>query len=129
MLYVEQFGRPTTIYRSRLRSIFVLQVFQYYEVGKDIDKRWFIAGLLVPLILLSYVPDLKTLAVCSQIANVLMGCTIGITVYYIFTGQSLNSPMDLPPVAPTHDLPEYFSLVIFAMECIGVVSFNFQAVD
>lgn len=80
---------------------------------------------MVPLILLSYVPDLKTLAVCSQIANVLMGCTIGITLYYIFgVGAPLKDPMTLDQIAPVADLPEYFSLVIFAMECIGVVSIS-----
>ncbi|XP_065206439.1 proton-coupled amino acid transporter-like protein pathetic isoform X1 [Planococcus citri] len=97
------------------------QVIQFHGVGKTVDKRLFIAGLLIPLILLSYVPNLKALAICSQIANVLMGCTIGITLYYIFSGDPLHNPTQLPPIAETHELPEFFSLVIFAMECIGVI--------
>lgn len=101
---------------------FVLQVIQFHGVGNGVDGRWFIAGLLIPLILLSYVPDLKSLAITSQIANVLMGCTIGITLYYIFTGEPLRNPSTLPQIAQLHELPEFFSLVIFAMECIGVVS-------
>ena len=54
-----------------------------------------------------------------------MGCTIGITLYYIFTGEPLHSPLDLPAIAPVERLPEFFSLVIFAMECIGVVSSSY----
>ncbi len=91
---------------------------------KEVDIRWFIVALLVPLILLSYVPNLKTLTIFSQIANVLMVCTIGITGYYIFTGEPLKNPVDLPQRAPWRDIPEFFSIVIFAMECIGVVSFD-----
>ncbi|KAK7571977.1 hypothetical protein V9T40_014449 [Parthenolecanium corni] len=97
------------------------QVIKHYHYFKDVNKRWFILALLLPLILLSYVPNLKSLAICSQIANVLMGSTIGISLYYIFTGTPLKSPAELPTIAPIENLPEFFSIVIFAMECIGVI--------
>ena len=52
-----------------------------------------------------------------------MASTLGITVYYIFfVGESIKSPFDLPQIPELHEIPAFFSIVIFAMACIGVVS-------
>jgi len=47
--------------------------------------------LLIPLILLSWVPNLKYLAPFSSVANVFMGVGLLITFYYCTT--------DMPPIS------------------------------
>ncbi|XP_011300217.1 proton-coupled amino acid transporter 1 [Fopius arisanus] len=84
-----------------------------------IDERMTIACLLLPLILLTWIPDLKYLAPVSMIANLFMATGLGITFYYLV--------IDLPPVdtvpyvKPLTEFPKFFSITIFAMEAIGVV--------
>lgn len=95
-----------------------MQIIEYYFGGSG-DVRLYIAALLIPLILLSWVPNLKYLAPFSAVANVFMGVGLLITFYYL--------TQDMPPVAdsPLHisilKLPKFFGIVIFAMEAIGVV--------
>lgn len=93
-----------------------------HHTNSSVDPRWYIAGTLPPLILLGWVPNLKWLAPISMAANAFMGVGLGITIYYLVQG--------LPPIssakqfAPISGLPQFFSIVIFAMEAIGVVSKN-----
>ncbi|KRT85734.1 Amino acid transporter, partial [Oryctes borbonicus] len=94
------------------------QVIDYY-VGYQINLRIYIASLLIPTIILAYVPNLKSLAPVSMLANVFMGLGLGITIYYLV--------IDLPPIsernlaAPISTLPICVSITIFAIEAIGVV--------
>lgn len=95
------------------------QVVDYY-LGYNINLRIYIAVLLVPTIILAYVPNLKSLAPVSMLANIFMGLGLGITIYYLV--------IDLPPIsernlaAPISTLPICVSITIFAIEAIGVVS-------
>lgn len=92
-----------------------------YYIGHETDIRLCIFALLIPLIILCYTPNLKYLTPVSMIANVFMGLGLGITCYYLV--------VDLPPVetsnltAPIQTFPTFFSITIFALEAIGVVSF------
>ncbi|XP_034103693.1 proton-coupled amino acid transporter-like protein pathetic isoform X1 [Drosophila albomicans] len=84
----------------------------------DIDSRVLIAILLIPLIIIAWVPNLKYLAPVSMIANVFMGLGLLLTFYYLV--------QDLPSIADRElftfgTLPNFFSITIFAMEAIGVV--------
>lgn len=94
------------------------KVIDHYS-GTESEVRTYLLLLLVPLILLGWVPNLKYLAPFSTVANVFMGVGLLITFYYI--------TQDLPPVTdrPLHislwELPKTFGIVIFAMEAIGVV--------
>ncbi|KAH8406843.1 hypothetical protein KR222_005758, partial [Zaprionus bogoriensis] len=93
------------------------QVLEHWT-GAEIDPRFIIGILLVPLILIAWVPNLKYLAPVSMVANVFMGLGLGITFYYLV--------QDLPPVqerslVTLSTLPAFFSITIFAMEAIGVV--------
>lgn len=93
------------------------QVLEHFY-GYDISIRLLISSLLIPLILLSWIPNLKYLAPVSMIANLFMGTGLGITFYYLV--------MDLPPIttrtyATVSTLPAFFAISIFAMEAIGVV--------
>lgn len=93
------------------------QVLEHW-MGSQVDLRMLIGALLIPLILLSWIPNLKYLAPVSMIANVFMGLGLGITFYYLV--------QELPPVterqfANVSTLPAFFAITIFAMEAIGVV--------
>ncbi|XP_017133923.1 proton-coupled amino acid transporter-like protein pathetic [Drosophila elegans] len=86
--------------------------------GTVISLRLLICALLVPLILIAWVPNLKYLAPVSMVANVFMGLGLGITFWYLV--------QDLPSVESREfvtwgTLPQFFSITIFAMEAIGVV--------
>lgn len=95
-----------------------MQLIEHY-FSVNVNVRIYIAALLVPLILLSWVPNLKYLAPFSAVANVFMGVGLIITFYYL--------TQDMPPVTdrPLHTsllkIPPFFGIVIFAMEAIGVV--------
>lgn len=87
-------------------------------LGYKVPLSLLTASLLIPLILLSWIPNLKYLAPVSMIANVFMGLGLGITFYYLV--------MELPSIetrefAKYPTLPAFFSITIFAMEAIGVV--------
>lgn len=95
------------------------QIGEHY-IGSQIDLRVVTACLLVPLILLCYIPNLKYLAPVSMIANIFMGVGLGITFYYLVS--DLPPPSARPMITEKWELlPGFFSITIFAMEAIGVV--------
>lgn len=94
------------------------QIAEHY-LGYEVSLRVCIAALLLPLILLSWVPNLKYLAPVSMVANVFMGVGLGITFYYL--AQDLPVPSTRPAIGTLAALPGFFSITIFAMEAIGVV--------
>ncbi|KAI5734855.1 hypothetical protein M8J77_011261 [Diaphorina citri] len=94
------------------------KVINHYT-GTELDIRVYISAFLIPLILLSWVPNLKSLAPVSMVANLLMGTGLGITFYYIV--WDLHKPMEMPQIADISTMPTFFSIVIFAIEAIGVV--------
>uniref|UniRef100_A0A1B6DLW5 Amino acid transporter transmembrane domain-containing protein n=1 Tax=Clastoptera arizonana TaxID=38151 RepID=A0A1B6DLW5_9HEMI len=94
------------------------QVVDYY-LGIETNERIYIASLLIPLILISWVPDLKALAPFSMVANLFMGLGLGITFYYLVF--DLPAPSTRPQIGELMALPQFFSISIFAMEAIGVV--------
>lgn len=83
------------------------------------DIRVYILALLIPLILLSWVPNLKYLAPVSMIANAFMAIGLGITFYYLVI--DLQPHKDVVSFTSVLKLPPFFGIVIFAMEAIGVV--------
>ncbi|XP_058829880.1 proton-coupled amino acid transporter-like protein pathetic [Topomyia yanbarensis] len=115
-LFVTYFG-TCAVYTVIIATNFQ-QVIEHY-LGSEVNLRLMIALLLVPLILLSWIPNLKYLAPVSMIANVFMCVGLGITFYYLVT--------DMPPLAERPlfvslmSWPSFFAIVIFAMEAIGVV--------
>lgn len=94
------------------------QVAEHY-LGYELNIRACIAVLLIPLILLSWVPNLKYLAPFSMIANLFMGVGLGITFWYL--AADLPSPTERDSIGTFATLPVFFSITIFAMEAIGVV--------
>lgn len=115
-LFVTYFG-TCSVYTVIIAENFMQLIEHYFNAG--VDVRIYIALLLIPLILLSWVPNLKYLAPFSAVANVFMGIGLLITFYYL--------TQDMPPITdrPLHTsllkIPPFFGIVIFAMEAIGVV--------
>lgn len=84
------------------------------------DLHWYMLALLPLLILMNLIRNLKFLAPFSMIANILIGTSLGIILYYIFLEvPSFNSR---PAFASVETLPLFFGTAIFALEGIGVVS-------
>lgn len=115
-LFVTYFG-TCSVYTVIIATNFQ-QVIEHYT-GNPMNLRVMIALLLVPLVLLSWIPNLKYLAPVSMVANVFMCLGLGITFYYLVT--------DMPPLTERPlfisvlNWPSFFAIVIFAMEAIGVV--------
>ncbi|XP_019868871.1 proton-coupled amino acid transporter-like protein pathetic isoform X2 [Aethina tumida] len=89
-----------------------------HYLGCTVNIRITISLLLVPLILIAYVPNLKYLAPVSMVANAFMAVGLGITFYYLVADIPEISERKLA-VIPS--LPVAFSITIFAIEAIGVV--------
>lgn len=103
-------------------SVLIAENFQQVanqHLAEPVSLRVCIALLLIPLILLSWVPDLKYLAPVSMVANGFMAVGLGITFYYLVIDIPSVHERDL--VASISTLPAFFSICIFAMEAIGVV--------
>ncbi|CAG9856015.1 unnamed protein product [Phyllotreta striolata] len=90
-----------------------------YYMGYNIEIRITIAVLMLPLVLLAYVPNLKYLAPFSMVANVFMAVSLGITFYYLV--EEMPSVTERPAIGPISTLPVFFSITIFAIEAIGVI--------
>ncbi|XP_001951501.1 proton-coupled amino acid transporter-like protein pathetic [Acyrthosiphon pisum] len=116
LLFVTYFG-TCSVYTVIIASNFE-QLFTHH-MGYELNLRYFISILLIPLILLSYVPNLKYLAPVSMVANLLMATGLGITFYY--TLCDVPNISERPAVGTLETFPTYFCLTVFAMEAIGVV--------
>lgn len=93
-----------------------------YFPDPETNLRLCIAVLLIPMILLSWVPNLKYLAPFSMVANLFMSISLLITVYYLVANPQSPLPdiTNREMVAPW-GLPGLIAITIFAMEAIGVV--------
>ncbi|KAJ8985559.1 hypothetical protein NQ317_019943 [Molorchus minor] len=103
-------------------SVIIAKNFNYVidqYIESEFPIRITIAVLIVPLILLAYVPNLKYLAPVSMLANVFMAIGLGITFYYLVTDIPDISERDL--AADITTFPTFFSITVFAIEAIGVV--------
>jgi proton-coupled amino acid transporter len=100
-LFITYFG-TCSVYTVIIAENFQ-QILVHYT-GWDVNIRLFISLLLIPLILLSWVPNLKYLAPFSSVANVFMGIGLLITFYYCTTDmphiserQLHTSLLQIPP--------------------------------
>lgn len=121
-LFITYFG-TSSVYTVLIAKN-ILQVVAHYlqEKEENIEIRLFIFALLIPLILMSWIRNLKYLAPVSMIANGFMALGLGITFYYVVgTGELQTDNINSMLVKPPAEWPEFFSLCIFAMEAIGVM--------
>lgn len=114
MLFLTYFG-TCSVYTVIIAKNF-LQVIEFY-IGYEVDIRVCISLLLIPLILLSWVPNLKYLAPFSSVANVFMGIGLLITFYYCVTDMPSISERELH--TSLLKIPPFFGIVIFAMEAVS----------
>uniref|UniRef100_A0A6P7GFB5 Proton-coupled amino acid transporter-like protein pathetic n=1 Tax=Diabrotica virgifera virgifera TaxID=50390 RepID=A0A6P7GFB5_DIAVI len=89
-----------------------------HHLGYDVEIRITIAIMMVPLILLAYVPNLKYLAPFSMVANGFMAVGLGITFYYLVI--NLKPVSEVAMIADVGTMPVFLSITIFAIEAIGV---------
>ncbi|XP_072400029.1 proton-coupled amino acid transporter-like protein pathetic [Diabrotica undecimpunctata] len=90
-----------------------------HHLGYEVEIRITIAILMVPLILLAYVPNLKYLAPFSMVANGFMAVGLGITFYYLVI--NLKPVSEVAMIADISTMPVFLSITIFAIEAIGVI--------
>lgn len=105
-------------------TVLIAQNFQ--DVAKEYlgytpEIRIVIAMLLLPLILLSWVPNLKYLAPVSMVANLFMGTGLAITFYYLANSLKPIGDENIHHIGIVSEMPKFLSITIFAMEAIGVV--------
>lgn len=99
----------------------LFQIVDIY-IGNFMTTKWYKVALLIPLILISWVRDLKLLSPFSTIATGMTIASFGIIFGYI-----LNEPLSFAgreQFGQLEAIPLFFSTVLFAMEAIGVVSKN-----
>ncbi|XP_014210520.1 proton-coupled amino acid transporter-like protein pathetic isoform X2 [Copidosoma floridanum] len=118
-LFITYFG-TCSVYAVIVGKNFQAVYENYFD---STNSRVVILMLLVPMILLSWVPDLKYLAPVSMIANFFMATGLGITFYYLVRRitEHPEKIAELDNFAPIAKFPAFFSITIFAMEAIGVV--------
>lgn len=85
----------------------------------NMNIRYYMLMLLPFLILMNLIRNLKYLAPFSMIANILVGCGMGITFYYLF--QDMPQLAERKASAELSTMPIFFGTAIFALEGIGVV--------
>ena len=83
------------------------------------DIRYWTLVCFVPVLLISMIRELQTIAYLSAIANFL--CFIGLIGTYQYLFFHLKNPNDFPPFAPPKEFPLFFGIAIFAYEGIGIV--------
>ena len=115
-LFITYFG-TCSVYAVIVAANFK-QIIDYY-LGYEVEERIVIAALMVPMILLSWIPDLKYLAPVSMVANIFMGTGLGITFYYLVKDMQPIDSSKIPFIADISEFPNFFSITIFAMEAIG----------
>ncbi|CAH1713516.1 proton-coupled amino acid transporter-like protein CG1139 isoform X1 [Aphis gossypii] len=96
-----------------------LKVVGDFYLGGNTDVRMYMVYLLIPLILISWVRNLKLLAPFSSIATCMTIVSFTLIFYYIF--RESPSFVGREPVGTVNSIPLFFGTVLFAMEAIGMV--------
>lgn len=85
----------------------------------DIDKRFIMLILLLPLILINWVRNLKRLAPLSTLGNLITIASFAIIWYYIFREKLTLEGRRV--AGPLSEFSIFFGTVLFALEAIGVI--------
>lgn len=89
------------------------------QVSNALDVQSWMAIMLVPIILLSFIRDLRTLAPLSMIANIC--CGISLVVIFQYLIRNIQHTEKLPGFAGWSNFPVFFGIALYAFEGIGVV--------
>ncbi|XP_076264059.1 proton-coupled amino acid transporter-like protein acs isoform X3 [Rhynchophorus ferrugineus] len=85
----------------------------------DIDEKLIMLATLLPLILISFVKNLKFLAPLTTFANCITAVSFGIIYYYIFR-HDFNFH-ERNAIGQVSNFPLFFGTVLFALESIGMI--------
>nr|XP_053654392.1 proton-coupled amino acid transporter-like protein pathetic isoform X2 [Cherax quadricarinatus] len=88
--------------------------------GTNISIYGYMGMVVVPLLLISYIPNIKYLVPVSMVAGAVQMTGITICLYYMLRDLP-HVHEDLPAFAGWASLPLYFSSSIFAFQGIGLV--------
>ncbi|CAF4743321.1 unnamed protein product [Pieris macdunnoughi] len=86
---------------------------------RELPVEVYTGALLLPLVAFNLIPSLKLLAPFSALANVLIFLGLGITLYFLLSGERSTEPLDLWGSAAT--FPLFFGTILFALTAVGVV--------
>ncbi|KAK2549682.1 Proton-coupled amino acid transporter 1 [Acropora cervicornis] len=89
------------------------------QVSNALDSQTWMAILLLPIILLSFIRDLRTLVPFSIVANIC--CGISLVIIFQYLVRNISHSDKLPAFAGWKDLPVFFGITLYAFEGIGVV--------
>lgn len=91
-----------------------------YGFDDDIDKRYIMLAILLPLILVNWIQNLKYLSPFSTVGNCATVVAFGVISYFVF-----REPLSLDNrkvYGTISEFPQFFGTVLFALEAIGTVS-------
>ncbi|EEB20388.1 proton-coupled amino acid transporter, putative [Pediculus humanus corporis] len=90
-----------------------------YAFRVEMNVRYYMLMLWIPLIFMCLLKTLKSLVPFSIIANILIVISFSITLYYIF--RDINLPNSVNMIASIDRMPLFLATVIFAIEGIGTI--------
>lgn len=99
--------------------MFFLQIFHGVI---ELDVRIWIAILILPTVLLSFIRTLKVLAVISMVSNILY--FVGVFCILLYASDHMKSPASLPKFTGLATVPLAYGAIVFSLEGIGVVSID-----
>jgi len=114
-----------TISDYALRSLppplppFICSSSSTFQVSNALDIKTWIAIILLPIILLSFIRDLRTLVPFSIVANIL--CLVALVIMFQYIVRNIHDVDRLPAFKGWMNLPVFFAMAVYAFEGIAVV--------
>lgn len=98
---------------------FVFIASNLQQVSNALDIKTWIVIILLPIILLSFIRDLRTLVPFSIAANIC--CVISLVIIFQYIVRNIHHTDKLPAFAGWSNLPVFVGITLYAFEGIGVV--------
>ena len=100
-------------------NVILNQSISSHQVSNALDAQTWMAILLLPIILLSFIRDLRTLAPLSIAANIC--CALSLIIIFQYIVRNIHHTEELPAFAGWSNFPVFFGIALYAFEGIGVV--------